>query len=141
MHKTIRQSITRKDLRPNQSLTGVFPKTKHTYILQHLASQRDWTSTHRGLHQHHHPWSPPRSSKVYSSWNNIDQFAKPTKKELSSIQRERGIKQAINNPANPSRGRTISCLCSTVTVNLVFFERFYQRTPPEENNNNRTEKF
>lgn len=83
----------------------------------------------------------PRSSKVYSSWNNIDQFAKPTKKELSSIQRERGIKRAINNPANPSRGRTISCLCSTVTVNLVFFERFYQRTPPEENNNNRTEKF
>lgn len=50
MHKTIRQSITRKDLRPNQSLTGVFPKTKHIYILQHLASQRDWTSTHCGQH-------------------------------------------------------------------------------------------
>lgn len=49
------------------------------------------------------------------------------------------IKSAINNPADfDLGGGSISCLCITVTVNLVFFERFYQRTPPRRNN--RTEQ-
>lgn len=61
-----------------------FPEPKHTYILQHLASH--------GMHtlDKHVQWDTvtssadnPLVSKVYSSWNNIDQFAKANQEGTS----------------------------------------------------------
>lgn len=98
--KILRKSITRKDLRPNQSLTGVFPSRSTPTSCNTLlrtgckhTGQAHWGYNRNVIHGR-------PSSKVYSSWNNIDQFAKANQEGTSL---NRAIASAINNPANIPR--------------------------------------
>lgn len=100
----LRKSITRKDLTSKPIIDWSFPEAEaHLHLATpcfardaHLdTGQTRWRVARNFIHGH-----PP--AKVYSSWNNIDQFAKANQ-EGTSLPRERMIENAINNPANIPR--------------------------------------
>lgn len=131
MRETLRTSITRKDLNVQTNHWLEFSRRSP----QHLTTPRfphgtHWTRPGVARAQHH-----PRSE---STPPGPPRYTRPG---TTSINLQRTIQEGTSLSVEADNFLSLQ---STVTVNLVFFERFYQRTPPEkqqQQHQQRTEKF
>lgn len=131
MRETLRTSITRKDLNVQTNHWLEFSRRSP----QHLTTPRFPHGTH---------WTRPGGgSRSTPSEIRVHPTGPPryTRPGTTSINLQRTIQEGTSLSVEADNFLSLQ---STVTVNLVFFERFYQRTPPEkqqQQHQQRTEKF